>query len=116
MFTTAGTPAILAVIRQSVESFNLERMTSQVLAHMANFQKQWEAFVRSMDKMGKRIEDTKQEFDHLVSTRKNQLERPLREIEKMRQDQGILTASDEGEDKEEEQQEEPDTEASLPEP
>jgi DNA recombination protein RmuC len=86
--------AILAVIRQSVESFNLEKMTSQVLAHMARFQKQWEAFIGSMDKMGKRIEDAKQEFDRLVSTRKNQLERPLREIEKLRQEQGVLPASE----------------------
>ncbi len=100
--------AILAVIRQSVENFNLEKMTSQVLAHMANFQKQWEAFIRSMDKMGKRIEDAKQEFDHLVSTRKNQLERPLKEIERMRTEQGILPASEAGEDEEgeEEDQEE----------
>ncbi len=86
--------AILAVIRQSVESFNLEKMTSEVLAHMANFQKQWEAFIRSMDKMGKRIEDARQEFDHLVSTRKNQLERPLREIERIRTEQGNLPAAE----------------------
>jgi DNA recombination protein RmuC len=86
--------AILAVIRQSVESFNLEKTTAEVLAHMANFQKQWEAFVGSMDKMGKRLEEARQEFDHLVSTRKNQVERPLRKIEQMRQEQGILPASD----------------------
>ncbi len=100
--------AILAVIRQSVESFNLEKMTSQVLAHMADFQKQWEAFVRSMDKMGKRIEDAKQEFDHLVSTRKNQLERPLGKIETMRREQGILPASEAG--GEDEEEEAPETE------
>ncbi len=84
--------AVLAVIRQSVESFNLEKTTSQVLAHMAGFQQQWEAFIRSMDKMGRRIDEAKQEFDHLVSTRKNQLERPLQKIDKMRQEQGILPA------------------------
>ncbi len=95
--------AILAVIRQSVESFNLEKVTSQILAHMAAFQKQWEAFIRSMDKMGKRIEDAKQEFDHLVSTRKNQLERPLKKIEKMRQEQGMLPASEAEDDEVEEE-------------
>jgi len=104
--------AILSVIRQSVESFNLEKMTSQVLAHMANFQKQWEAFIRSMDKMGKRIEDARQEFDHLVSTRKNQLERPLREIERLRQEQGILPSPEPGD---EEGEEPPENEGSLPE-
>jgi DNA recombination protein RmuC len=116
--------AILAVIRQSVESFNLEKMTSEVMAHMAKFHKQWEAFIKSMDKMGKRIEDAKQEFDHLVSTRKNQLERPLRKIEKMRQEQGILPPPDAeaGEDEAEEladdedlEEESPETETTLPE-
>ena len=106
--------AILAVIRQSVETFNLEKMTSQVLAHMAKFQKQWEAFIQSMDKMGKRIEDAKQEFDRLVSTRRNLLERPLREIERMRTDQGLLPPSDAGE--EEDEEETPETETTLPEP
>jgi DNA recombination protein RmuC len=93
--------AILAVIRQSVETFNLEKTTSQILAHMANFQKQWEAFMLSMDRMGKRIDDARQEFDRLVSTRRNQLERPLREIEKMRTQQGILPASNGGQGDEE---------------
>ncbi len=105
--------AILAVIRQSVESFNLEKMTSEVLGHMANFQKQWEAFIRSMDKMGRRIEDARQEFDHLVSTRKNQLERPLREIERIRTEQGILPPAGAGED--EEENEAPEAEETLPE-
>jgi DNA recombination protein RmuC len=104
--------AILAVIRQSVESFNLEKMTSEVLAHMANFQKQWEAFIRSMDKMGKRIEDARQEFDHLVSTRKNQLERPLREIERIRTEQGNLAAAEAG--GEEPEEEAPQAEEGLP--
>lgn len=107
--------AVLAVIRQSVESFNLEKMTSQVLAHMAKFQKQWEAFIKSMDKMGKRIEDAKQEFDHLVSTRKNQLERPLRKIEKMRQEQGILPDAEAGEDEVEEFADDEDLEEESPE-
>ncbi len=112
--------AILAVIRQSVESFNLEKMTSQVMAHMAKFHKQWEAFIKSMDKMGKRIDDAKQEFDHLVSTRKNQLERPLRKIEKMRQEQGVLSAPEADEDEvmeedEDQEEEAPETEQSLPE-
>ncbi len=81
--------AMLSIIRQAVENFNLEKTTSQVLAHMGTFQKQWEGFILSMEKMGKRIEDAQKEFDHLLSTRKNQVEKPLQEIEKIRKDQGI---------------------------
>ncbi len=77
--------AMLAVIRQAVEVFNLERMTSQVLSQMAAFEKQWGAFVSSMDKVGKRLEEARREFEHLASTRKNQLERPLREIGRLRE-------------------------------
>jgi len=81
--------AMLAIIRQAVENFNLEKTTSQVLSHMGTFQKQWEGFIISMDKMGKRIEDAQKEFDHLLSTRKNQVEKPLQEIEKIRREQRI---------------------------
>jgi DNA recombination protein RmuC len=95
--------AMLAVIRQAVENFNLEKMTSRVLVHMAAFQKQWNAFTRSMGKMGRRIEDAKLEYDHLVSTRTNQLERPLKEIERLRKEQGILQLSDAEAEGEEEQ-------------
>ena len=95
--------AMLAVIRQAVENFNLEKTTSRVLVHMAAFQKQWNAFTRSMEKMGRRIEDAKQEYDHLVSTRTNQLERPLKEIERLRKEQGILQLSDDEAEGEEDQ-------------
>ncbi len=81
--------AMLAIIRQAVENFNLEKTTSQVLSHMETFQKQWEGFILSMEKMGKRIEEAQKEFEHLLSTRKNQVEKPLQEIEKIRKDQGI---------------------------
>ena len=95
--------AMLAVIRQAVENFNLEKTTSRVLVHMAAFQKQWNAFTRSMEKMGRRIEDARQEYDHLVSTRTNQLERPLKEIERLRKEQGILQLSDDEAEGEEDQ-------------
>jgi len=81
--------AILAVVRQAVENFNLEKTTSQILSLLGTFNKQWHTFVQSMDKMGKRIEDAHKEFVHLTSTRRNQLERPLREIESLRMYKGI---------------------------
>ncbi len=42
-----------------------------------------------MDRMGKRIDDARREFDTLVSTRRNQLERPLKQIEELRTKKGI---------------------------
>lgn len=81
--------AILAVIHQAVESFNMEKTASEMLALFGSFNKQWEAFKSSMSKMGKRIDEAKKEYDSLVSTRSNQLERPLRKINDLRQQKGI---------------------------
>ena len=41
--------------------------------------------------MGRKIEETQREFNVLNSTRRNQLERPLRKIEELRTHEGGLT-------------------------
>jgi DNA recombination protein RmuC len=86
--------AILAVIRQAVDNFNLEHTAAQILALLGNFAKQWEMFVAGLEKMGKRIEDAQAEYQQLTSTRRRGLERPLREIEELRQQRGILPSPD----------------------
>ena len=40
--------------------------------------------------MGKKIDDAQSEFTTLNATRRNQLERPLRQIEDLRKQKGIL--------------------------
>jgi len=81
--------AMLATIRQAVENFNLEKTTSQIISYMGKFHKQWDSFILSMEKLGKRLEDAQKEYTHLLTTRKTLLEKPLQDIEKMRMDQGI---------------------------
>jgi DNA recombination protein RmuC len=81
--------AILAIIRQAVENFNLEKTTEQILSLLGSFHKQWALFLKSLEKMGKRIDDAQREFTTLNSTRRNQLERPLRRIEDLRKQKGI---------------------------
>lgn len=81
--------AILAVIRQAVDNFNLERTAGHILSLLGTFNKQWNIFIQSMDRMGNRIDDARREFDALVSTRRNQLERPLKQIEELRTEKGI---------------------------
>lgn len=76
--------AILAVVRQAVDNFNLEKTAAQILSILGTFQKQWESFIATMEKMGRRIEDAQKEYNALVTTRRNQLERPLRQIEELR--------------------------------
>lgn len=81
--------AILVVIRQSVDNFTLEKKASEILSLLGAFQKQWDLFIRSLEKMGKRIEDAQKEFDLLMTTRRNQLERALRAIEEIRKEKGL---------------------------
>ena len=76
--------AILAVIRQAVDNFNLERTGAQILTLMGSFKNQWSKFTESMKKMGERISSVQKEFDHLITTRSNQLEKPLNKIDELR--------------------------------
>jgi DNA anti-recombination protein RmuC len=39
-----------------------------------------------MDKIGKRLEDAQKEYEHLTTTRTNQLDRPLNKINELKQD------------------------------
>lgn len=73
--------AVLAIIRQAMENFNLQNTAGQILNLLDSFYKQWQAFVKSLEKVGKKIEEAQNEFQILNSTRKNQLEKPLRQIE-----------------------------------
>ncbi|MCK5033700.1 MAG: DNA recombination protein RmuC [Calditrichia bacterium] len=87
--------AILAVIRQGVENFNLEKTAAQILSLLGTFNKQWEAFQESMDKMGKKIDDAQEEFTKLTTTRKKQLEKPLQKIEELRKQKEISVSDGE---------------------
>ena len=82
--------AILAIIRQAVDNFNLEKTAAQILSLLGSFNKQWANFLKSLDKMGKKIDEAQKEFSVLTSTRRTQLERPLRQIEDLRKQKGIL--------------------------
>ncbi len=81
--------AVLAVVRQAVDSFRLERTTSEILDVLGSFSKQWEAFGSSMDTLGKRLESTSSAFDQLTGPRRRQLERQLDRIEDLRTDQAL---------------------------
>lgn len=76
--------AILAIIRQAIDNFNLEKTASEILSLLGEFNKQWANFKDGMDKMGNRLDDAQKEFQKLLTTRTNQLERPLIKIESMR--------------------------------
>jgi DNA recombination protein RmuC len=87
--------AVLAVVRQSVDNFRLERTSGEILELLGKFSKQWEMFSTQMDKVGTRIEALDKEFDVLKTTRTKQLERQLDKIDDLRQDRLGAVASTE---------------------
>jgi len=89
--------AVLAVIRQSVDNFALERTSNEILSLFGVFKKQWDEFLKKLDVLGKRIEDTQKEYESLATTRRRQLERPLNKIDNLREEKGILISADDNE-------------------
>jgi len=81
--------AILAVIRQAMDNFSTAKAANDMLRLIGGFNKEWEKFRKSMDNMGRKIEDARDEFQKLVTTRRNKLERPLQKIEDLRRLKGI---------------------------
>ncbi|RAP34438.1 DNA recombination protein RmuC, partial [Candidatus Marinamargulisbacteria bacterium SCGC AG-439-L15] len=77
--------ALLAVIRQALDNFTFEKKAHEMLKHLGEFNKQWQKFKDSMEKMGKRIEDAQREYTTLMTTRKNQLDKPLLKIDEMKE-------------------------------
>ncbi|MFA5105065.1 MAG: DNA recombination protein RmuC [Candidatus Margulisiibacteriota bacterium] len=84
--------AILAVIRQAMDNFKIEKTASEMSGLLGSFYQQWKEFTKSMDKLGRSIESTQNEYQTLVTTRRNKLERPLKMIEDLRVSKGIALA------------------------
>lgn len=89
--------AVLAVIRQAVENFALEQTSNEILSLLGAFRKQWEEFLKKFEQLGKRIGELQKEYDALMTTRRTQLERPLKKMELLRNQRGLPIASNEAE-------------------
>jgi len=85
--------AVLAVIRQAVDNFNLEKTASQILSLLGAFNKQWSLFMQSFAKLGNRIDETQKEYQKLTTTRKTQLDKQIHKIEDLRRQREISPAA-----------------------
>ena len=84
--------AILSMIRQAADNFALQRNSEQVISLFGRFSEEWRKFTDSMDTLGKRLASTQTAFQQLSTTRLRSLERPLKQIEEVRQERGIKPA------------------------
>ncbi|MCP3989527.1 MAG: DNA recombination protein RmuC [Actinomycetia bacterium] len=76
--------AVLAVIRQSVDNFLIERRSGEIIGALGGLRDQWERWSEPMDKMGRAITTAQKAFDELSGPRTRQFERQLEKLEAVR--------------------------------
>lgn len=79
--------AVLAVIRQAVDNFQLSLTSHEILERLQGFEKQWDRFVEQMDKVGRNLKTASNAFEELEGTRRRGVERELERIDTLRRDQ-----------------------------
>jgi len=84
--------AILAVIRQSVDNFAIEKASGEIVSLLSAFRKQWEKYTGKMTNLGSKIEAVQKEYEFINSTRKRMLDKQLDKIEELRQQRNIPDA------------------------
>jgi len=89
--------AVLAVVRQAVENFSLEKTSNEILSLFGAFKKQWDEFIKKLEGLGRRIEDLQKEYETLHTRRRRQLEKPLDRIDALRTQRGLPPAPDDDE-------------------
>jgi DNA recombination protein RmuC len=85
--------AVLAVIRQWVESVALERTSDEILTVLAGFSQQWEKFSEVIDTLGKRLETTTKAYEDLAGPRRRQLQKSLDRVDTLRSRAGFDDAA-----------------------
>lgn len=88
--------AVLALIRQTVDNFQLAKTSDEILALLGVFKKQWGMFVEKMDKLDRSLCTVRKDYDELVGTRRRTLERPLDKIDALRQNEDLSLVDDDG--------------------
>ncbi len=76
--------AILAVIRQSIDNFTFESKSQEMLKYLGAFRQQWQKFKEVMGKVGERLDSAQSAYNEMVTTRTNQLDKPLEKLGELR--------------------------------
>lgn len=84
--------AVLAVVRQAVDNFALQRASEEIIGLFGRFYSEWGKFTEGLSVLGKRLASTQRTYEQLTGPRRRMLERPLRRIEGLRQQQGLPVA------------------------
>lgn len=86
--------AVLAVVRQSVDLFMVERAGDEILQRLAAFTGQWDKFSDAVDVVGRRFDSTQKAFDELAGPRRRQLQRAVDQVDELRAQRGLASPSE----------------------
>ena len=78
--------AILGVIRQTLENFNLSQKTNEILTTLAIFSDEWEKYKISTEKVAKSMELSNKNFEEIIGVRMRALDARIKDIHKIRND------------------------------
>ena len=83
--------AFLVVIRQAADSFHTEQTAATIMQRVNQFAKQFDEYTSAVDQVSKSFGKLQNEIDSIATggTRFKKLNVPVREIEKLRKNQGI---------------------------
>ena len=85
--------AVLAVVRQSVEQFRLERTSDEILRCLGGVTDEWAKFTTTIDKVVRQLDTLNRSVnDELDGTRRRVFEQRLGEIDRLRDAQAPLPA------------------------
>jgi len=81
--------AFLGVIRQAFENFRLEQTSREMLGLLGKFSVQWKKYNDQVDRVKKQFDTVAGSFEELAGPRRRQLERPLRDLDALRQERQV---------------------------
>jgi DNA recombination protein RmuC len=81
--------AVLAVVRQTVDAYGVERTADRILDVLGGFTQEWERFSGSVDKLGRGLDTTQRAFDELSGTRRRQLQKHVDRVEELRSEREL---------------------------
>jgi DNA recombination protein RmuC len=76
--------AVLAVVRQAIENFSLERRAKEILTLLGRFDQQWTRYTEKLDKIQRGFATVHKDYNELMTTRTRALQRPLDQINQLR--------------------------------
>ena len=79
--------AVLALIHQATQTFMMGEKISEVLKSVDEFRKHWDKYVAQMEKMSNRIDGLSSDYNTLVTTRTNTLDKQIKKLDAISEQQ-----------------------------